>query len=220
MFGKLFGKKKASPQITDKQVQDALRFSHEFLKICQGFLPDDFEKTLTADKFYILVGFQFGAFSASAHIVGLTPSVTVQIFPTLLEMLIGVSKEKAQAIMDKIPDLIDQNYPPIEIGSNALDNFYSSDSESVKIKYAQELAQLISRYEKGDRNQNNGIIHDDPGNLNAQQDAVAQQAIQAAKILGAQSAREAAEITMGREFSDSEWDKFKEPWNRNWKKST
>ena len=102
--------------------------------------------------------------------------------------------------MDKIPDLIDQNYPPIEIGSNALDNFYSSDSESVKIKYAQELAQLISHYEKGDRNQNNGIIHDDPGNLNAQQDAVAQQAIQAVKILGAQSAREAAEITMGREL--------------------
>ncbi|MGB1428829.1 MAG: hypothetical protein ACPG62_11050 [Cycloclasticus sp.] len=151
MFGKLFGNKKASPQITDKQIHDALGFSHKFLEICQGFLPDDFDKTLTADKFYILIGFQFGAFSASANIVGLTPSATAQIFPTLLETLNGVSKEKAQAIMSKIPDLIDQKYPPIEIGGNALDNFYSSESEAAKIKYAQELAQLISQYEQGQK---------------------------------------------------------------------
>ena len=51
---------------------------------------------------------------------------------------------------------------------------------------------------------------------NAEQDIVAQQAIEVAKLLGAKSARDAAEITMGRELSDIEWDKYKEPWERNW----
>lgn len=151
MFGKLFGKKKKDPQISDKQIHDALGFSHKFLEICNGFLPDDFDSTLTADKFYILVGFQFGALSSAANTVGLTPSATAQIFPTLLEAINGVSKEKAQAIMRKIPELIDQNYPPIEIGSNALDNFYSSESEAAKVKYAQELAQLITQFEQGQK---------------------------------------------------------------------
>jgi hypothetical protein len=148
VLGKIFGKKKESSQITDKQIYDALEISRKFLEICQGFLPDDFDKTLNAEKFYILIGFQFGAFSAAANIVGLTPGVTAQIFPSLLESLNGVSKEKAKTIMRKVPDLIDQNYPPIEIGGNALDNFYTSESDVTRAKYAQELAQLISQYDR------------------------------------------------------------------------
>lgn len=133
---------------TEKQVHDALSFSHKFLEVSQGFLPEDFVDTLTADKFYILVGFQFGAFCSAAHTVGLSPRATSQIFPTLLEKLNGVSTERAKQISSKLHDLINKNYPPIEIGGNALDSFYSSESEAAKLKYAKELALLISQFEE------------------------------------------------------------------------
>jgi hypothetical protein len=64
-------------------------------------------------------------------------------------------------------------------------------------------------------NSNNGVP-ENQSNESGSQDLVAQQAIQAAKVLGAKSAREAAEITMGRELSDPEWNEYKEPWERNW----
>jgi len=47
-------------------------------------------------------------------------------------------------------------------------------------------------------------------------DLVAQRAIGVSKSLGAESAREAAEITGGRKLSDEEWEKYKEVWERNW----
>jgi len=47
-------------------------------------------------------------------------------------------------------------------------------------------------------------------------DQVAQRAIGVSKLLGAESAREAAEITVGRELSDEEWVEYKEVWERNW----
>jgi hypothetical protein len=48
-------------------------------------------------------------------------------------------------------------------------------------------------------------------------DSMTAAAIGAAKLVGAKSAREAAEITMGWRLSDAEWSKqFKEHWERNW----
>jgi hypothetical protein len=48
-------------------------------------------------------------------------------------------------------------------------------------------------------------------------DRVTAAAIAAARLVGAKSAREAAEITMGWRLSDAEWSKqFKERWERNW----
>jgi len=49
-----------------------------------------------------------------------------------------------------------------------------------------------------------------------EQDIVAQKAIAAAKAIGAKTAKEAAEITMGRELTENEWSKYKEAWERNW----
>ncbi|WP_370675530.1 hypothetical protein [Pleomorphomonas sp. PLEO] len=50
----------------------------------------------------------------------------------------------------------------------------------------------------------------------SEKDRVAQESIHAAKAVGAKTPRDAAEITMGRPFSDAEWDKWREPWERNW----
>lgn len=50
----------------------------------------------------------------------------------------------------------------------------------------------------------------------SEQDEVAITAILLGKTLGAKNAREAADITAGHHLTDSEWEKFKEPWERNW----
>ena len=52
--------------------------------------------------------------------------------------------------------------------------------------------------------------------VKTKQDKVALEAIAASKYLGANSAREAAEMSMGRSLSDAEWYQHKEPWERNW----
>lgn len=51
----------------------------------------------------------------------------------------------------------------------------------------------------------------------SEKDQIAQLSIHAAKTVGAKTAREAAEITMGRQLSDIEWEKYKETWERNWR---
>lgn len=40
--------------------------------------------------------------------------------------------------------------------------------------------------------------------------------IEQGKYLGAKSAREAAEMVMGRPLSDEEWGKHADDWNRRW----
>ena len=55
------------------------------------------------------------------------------------------------------------------------------------------------------------------GHLQEEQDATAQTAIAMARLIGAKSAREAAEITLGHPMTDDEWMKCQEPWERNWK---
>ena len=47
-------------------------------------------------------------------------------------------------------------------------------------------------------------------------DAIAKFSIEAARLLGAKSPREAAEITAGRKLSDQEWERFRSGWERNW----
>ncbi|MCF7822241.1 MAG: hypothetical protein K9M17_07375, partial [Mariprofundaceae bacterium] len=47
-------------------------------------------------------------------------------------------------------------------------------------------------------------------------DLVASQAIAAAKTLGAKNAKEAAEMTAGRQITDEKWEKIKEGWEKNW----
>jgi hypothetical protein len=49
-----------------------------------------------------------------------------------------------------------------------------------------------------------------------EQDAVARKSIEAAKLVGAKDARQAAEITMGRPLSNQEWEKCRTAWERNW----
>ena len=41
-------------------------------------------------------------------------------------------------------------------------------------------------------------------------------AIAAGKSVGTKSAREVAEMMVGRKVADPEWDEIKEPWERNW----
>ena len=50
----------------------------------------------------------------------------------------------------------------------------------------------------------------------AKQDHVARQAIEAARLLGARNARDAAEMIMGRELSGAEWEDCRSAWERNW----
>lgn len=52
--------------------------------------------------------------------------------------------------------------------------------------------------------------------IEKRRDLIVQQAIEAALILGAGSARQAAEITAGRELSDPEWSEIGKFWERNW----
>lgn len=155
MFDKLRGifakKKRPGPEITEKQIHDALDISRSFLELSNSYLPEDFEKTLTTERLYVLVGFQFGVFAAAAQIVGLTPGATAQLFPTLLKSVNGVSIEQGRAIMDKLPDLIDSGYPPIEIGQNAFDSFYNSESDEAKAKYLREQAQTLEDFSNADR---------------------------------------------------------------------
>lgn len=47
-------------------------------------------------------------------------------------------------------------------------------------------------------------------------DATAQQLIEAGRLLGAKTPREAAEMAVGRELTDEEWERHKEGWQRNW----
>jgi hypothetical protein len=54
------------------------------------------------------------------------------------------------------------------------------------------------------------------GEVRQNPDTIAKMSIKAARLLGAKSPREAAEITAGRELSDQEWERFKSSWERNW----
>ena len=59
--------------------------------------------------------------------------------------------------------------------------------------------------------------HDSSGDaLTSHQDEIAMKAIVAGKALGAKSAKEAAEMTAGRLIDAEEWNKIREPWERNW----
>ena len=55
-----------------------------------------------------------------------------------------------------------------------------------------------------------------PSNVHSEQDLIAKGAIKMGKMLGAQNARDAAEMTMGRELNDDEWNEVKQAWERNW----
>ena len=46
--------------------------------------------------------------------------------------------------------------------------------------------------------------------------AIAQEAAQLARHFGAKSAREAAEITMGRAMTEPEWERVKQIWEQAW----
>lgn len=52
----------------------------------------------------------------------------------------------------------------------------------------------------------------------SEQDYVAQRAIYFAKYMYAKSPREAAEITAGTKFSDTQWNECRDAWERNWSK--
>ena len=49
------------------------------------------------------------------------------------------------------------------------------------------------------------------------QDVVLQKYVAMGRLLGAKSAREAAEMAVGRPMTEKEWMQFQEPWDRNWK---
>jgi hypothetical protein len=84
MFKKLFG---FSPKEPDTRARDALDLSLQFVKFSLGALPDDFERTLSADTFYILVGFQVGTLIQAAHVIGISPEATAELMPALLEVM-------------------------------------------------------------------------------------------------------------------------------------
>lgn len=48
------------------------------------------------------------------------------------------------------------------------------------------------------------------------EDLVAKELIMAAKLLGAKTPKEAAEITLGREMSNDEWQNYRKSWDKNW----
>ena len=50
--------------------------------------------------------------------------------------------------------------------------------------------------------------------------AAARQAIDAARLLGAKTAREAAEITAGRDLTEAEWDFFRPLWEQVWNEAS
>jgi hypothetical protein len=50
----------------------------------------------------------------------------------------------------------------------------------------------------------------------SEQDQVVQRIIYMAKYIGLKTPRAAAEQTMGRALTDEEWEKHKEPFQRNW----
>lgn len=49
-----------------------------------------------------------------------------------------------------------------------------------------------------------------------EEDRCAQAGIQIAKEAGAKTARHAAEIIMGRGFTEREWEQYKPAWEKNW----
>lgn len=57
----------------------------------------------------------------------------------------------------------------------------------------------------------------DQGDVQQRQDEIAKACIRTAKSFGAKTAREAAEMTAGREIPTDEWDRVRVAWERNWK---
>lgn len=56
----------------------------------------------------------------------------------------------------------------------------------------------------------------DGSGISEEQDDLARHAIQAGRSLGAESAREVMEITLGRPATDEEWERHREAWERIW----
>lgn len=144
MFKRLFG---APPKAPDTKVRDVLDMSLQFVKFSLGALPDDFEQMLSADTFYILVGFQAGALIQAAYVVGISPEATGQLIPVLLEQANNMSAEKSKLVAKKIGALVESGYPPVDNGAEALDAFYSAENEQARVEAAQRLSVLIQNFE-------------------------------------------------------------------------
>ncbi len=52
--------------------------------------------------------------------------------------------------------------------------------------------------------------------LETRPDILVRKAVVAAKLFGANTAREAAEMALRRQLSDEEWAKVREAWERTW----
>ncbi|MCJ8338644.1 MAG: hypothetical protein MJK10_09250 [Pseudomonadales bacterium] len=133
-------------KLKDKDIQDALHMCFDFLKICNGFLPQDFAENMSLDKFFLLVGFQFGAFSQAAQQFDISIEDATELFPVILETINGLSENEASQTAEKIANLISSGYPPIEIGRDAMAAFNGAEDDSIRAKAAQKIQLLIDNY--------------------------------------------------------------------------
>jgi len=133
-------------KIKDEDIQDALHMCFEFLKVCNGFLPHDFGENMTLDKYFLLVGFQFGAFSKAAQRFDISIEDATELFPVILETVNGLSEVEAAQTAEKITNLISSGYPPIDIGSDAMQVFSNAEDDAVRVQAAQKILLLIEKY--------------------------------------------------------------------------
>lgn len=78
-------------------------------------------------------------------------------------------------------------------------------------------ADLASQSGSASANHDSARPENQECHLLEEQDATAQAAVAVGRLFGAKSARDAAEMTLGRPMTEEEWMQFQEPWERNWK---
>lgn len=124
--------------------------------LCLGFLaeaigqcPAGHASNRNQDRVFAVTGFQYGAVKSASYIAGLDEEACLCIAQEILGLLNGLDQETVSNILALMPTLVRKEYPPIDIGGQAIITFYNSDTEEQKLNAATSLQEILRQIDEG-----------------------------------------------------------------------
>ena len=132
-----------------KNITVAMNTAYRFLTLSTGFIPEEFDKNMSAQQTAILFAFEAGAITEACYSVGLSVSETVAITRELFKLVNSLPEDKARSIVAKVGEYIDAGYPPYESGAKAFSDFLDAvfnDNDTELILSTKKLWSLLECY--------------------------------------------------------------------------
>ena len=191
----------------DDNVQYCINASAVIVRLIAASAEDPIGNMTNDDDKFVAGIFSFATSNHLSHIIGAPFEMVASIVP--LE-LFGTDYSSEVASLGDSFNTMSQEGRVIEaIGQNV--------AKWIATPTDDHLAKLVALYRLCKTHAKAEEPELENSDAEDSQNAVARQAIEVAKLVGAKNAREVAEITKGGALTDAEWKRHGPAWERNWR---